>query len=58
MLDDMQVGELLLVIASDPATVRDMPAFCTMTGHRLHMASVEDEKYLFEIEKGIGRPED
>lgn len=58
VLDDMQAGELLLVIASDPATVRDMPAFCTMTGHKLHMASVEGEKYLFEIEKSDTRPED
>jgi tRNA 2-thiouridine synthesizing protein A len=58
VLDDMEIGELLLVIASDPATVQDMPAFCKMTGHKLHMARVDDDKYLFEIEKRDERPDD
>ncbi len=51
-LDDLKTGDLLLVIASDPAVVQDMPAFCSMTGHTLIMARIENGKYLFEIEKG------
>lgn len=51
-LDDLKTGDLLLVIASDPAVVQDMPAFCSMTGHTLVMARIENGKYLFEIEKG------
>jgi tRNA 2-thiouridine synthesizing protein A len=58
VLDDMQPGEVLLVIASDPATVQDMPAFCTMTGNKLRMASVEEDRFLFEIERGEARPDD
>ncbi|WP_417449899.1 sulfurtransferase TusA [Kordiimonas sp.] len=51
-LDEVNDGDLLLVIASDPASVRDMPAFCSMAGHTLVMARVEDGRYLYEIRKG------
>ncbi len=57
-LDEMAPGDLLLVIASDPASVQDMPAFCRMSGHKLHMARAEGGRYMFEIEKGVGRPAD
>lgn len=56
VLDDMQTGDILVVTASDPASVQDMPAFCKMTGHTLHMARVEDGKYIYEIEKGSREP--
>jgi len=56
ILDDMSAGELLLVKASDPASVQDMPAFCRMSGHKLQMADIKDNIYLFEIKKGSGRP--
>jgi len=51
-LDELSAGALLLVVASDPAAVQDMPAFCKMAGHTLVMARVEDARYFFEIEKG------
>ncbi|MCJ9428335.1 sulfurtransferase TusA family protein [Kordiimonas sp. A6E486] len=51
-LDELNTGDMLLVVASDPAVVHDMPAFCRMAGHALIMAHVQDGKYLFEIEKG------
>lgn len=51
-LDDLKTGDMLLVIATDPAVVQDMPAFCSMAGHTLVMARQEDDKYLFEIRKG------
>lgn len=50
-LDDMNPGDILQVKASDPAAVHDMPAFCRMAGHKLLMAYVEDDNYIFEIEK-------
>ncbi|TNE67217.1 MAG: sulfurtransferase TusA family protein [Alphaproteobacteria bacterium] len=56
-LDELAVGQLLLVTASDPAVVHDMPAFCRMAGHRLIMAHSEEGRYLFEIEKGEPAPE-
>ncbi|WP_213004043.1 sulfurtransferase TusA [Parahaliea maris] len=32
---DMAVGEVLEVLASDPATQRDIPRFCQFLGHEL-----------------------
>ena len=52
-LDEMAEGQMLLVIASDPVAVHDMPAFCSMAGHTLVMARTEGEKFLFEIRKAI-----
>lgn len=57
ILDDMDAGDILIVTASDPASVQDMPAFCKMTGNTLHMARVEDGNYIYEIEKGADAPE-
>ncbi|WP_025896990.1 sulfurtransferase TusA [Kordiimonas gwangyangensis] len=51
-LDEIAEGELLLVIASDPASMHDMPAFCSMAGHTLLMARVEEGQYHYEIRKG------
>lgn len=51
-LDDLTNGAKLVVTASDPASVQDMPAFCTMAGHKLLMVHETDGKFIFEIEKG------
>jgi len=56
VLDDMHPGQKLVVKASDPASVQDMPAFCKMTGHTLRMARVEDGIFIFEIEKAVTEP--
>jgi len=34
-LNTMPAGGLLRVLASDPVTKRDFPAFCRQTGHEL-----------------------
>lgn len=52
VLDTMKVGERLRVKASDPAAVHDMPAFCTMAGHKLVTARQTGSIIMFEIEKG------
>ncbi len=51
-LDELEVGQTLLVIASDPASMHDMPAFCSMAGHTLLMAHSRDGKFYYEIRKG------
>lgn len=56
ILDDMEAGEILIVTASDPASVQDMPAFCKMSGNILHMARVDGNAYIYEIEKNAGSP--
>lgn len=48
---DMQVGEVLKLVATDPSTSRDVPKFCVYLGHELvHSAQIGDE-YIYLIRK-------
>lgn len=51
-LNALPPGALLRILASDPVTLRDFPAFCRQTGHQL-LESVEPEAgvYGFLIKK-------
>jgi len=49
---DMQPGEVLKVIASDPATTRDIPKFCSFLGHELLHQREDDGCYLYFIRLG------
>lgn len=51
-LDQLAHGDTLVVTASDPASVQDMPAFCSMAGHKLLIAREDDGHFIFEIQKG------
>ncbi len=46
---DMHAGEVLKVIASDPATTRDIPKFCSFLGHELLHQQETDGCYLYFI---------
>jgi tRNA 2-thiouridine synthesizing protein A len=48
----MQEGELLTVIADDPATTRDIPSFCRFMEHTLVEADTEKVPYRYLIRKG------
>lgn len=48
-LEKMAPGEELLVCATDPAAVRDFPAFCRANGHELIHAEEHDGVYEFLI---------
>lgn len=39
----MKTGEVLRLVASDPAAVIDVPHFCAEAGHRLLAQTVADE---------------
>lgn len=51
---DMQPGELLEVLATDPSTTRDIPKFCRFLGHELLSQEVIDDgsEYRYCIRKG------
>lgn len=49
---DMQTGEVLKVVATDPATTRDVPKFCSFLGHELLAQQASDERYLYFIRLG------
>lgn len=49
---DMHTGEVLKVVASDPATTRDIPKFCSFLGHELLQQKEADGSYLYFIRLG------
>jgi tRNA 2-thiouridine synthesizing protein A len=51
ILDDMNNGDILKITATDPASVRDIPAFCQMSRHTLVMAEANGNTFVFKIQK-------
>lgn len=47
MLKSMGMGEVLHVIATDPGSVKDFPAFARQTGHTLIESTQQDGKFHF-----------
>lgn len=48
----MKTGEVLLIIADDPATKRDVPSFCEFMDHELLAAENESTPFQYWIKKG------
>ena len=48
----MAVDEVVKVLATDPATQRDIPQFCEFLPHELVASSVSESEFLFWIRKG------
>lgn len=53
-LRKMQVGETLLIIADDPATTRDIPAFCRFMDHELVGSDTTELPYRYVVKKVSG----
>ncbi|MCF4008941.1 sulfurtransferase TusA [Rheinheimera sp. UJ63] len=49
----MQNGETLLIIADDPATTRDIPAFCRFMEHELVISDTSVLPYRYVIKKNL-----
>lgn len=49
---DVDAGEVIEVIATDPSTTRDIPKFCNFLGHELIEQQERDKKYYYYIRKG------
>lgn len=50
-LRKMEVGEVVKVVADDPATVRDIPSFCHYMKHTLVAKQDATLPYVFFIKK-------
>jgi tRNA 2-thiouridine synthesizing protein A len=46
-LADMQTGQVLRIVATDPGSVKDFEAFCKQTGHTLLNQSEAEKVYTF-----------
>ncbi|WP_166838239.1 sulfurtransferase TusA [Rheinheimera pleomorphica] len=53
-LRKMLVGETLLIIADDPATTRDIPAFCRFMDHELVGSNTTELPYRYIVKKLSG----
>lgn len=49
----LEAGDLLEIIADDPATTRDIPSFCRFMEHQLIEAQIETIPYRYLIKKGL-----
>lgn len=48
---EIDAGQILHVIADDPATVRDIPGFCRHMEHELIDAKIDNKPYQYWIKK-------
>ena len=53
-IDDMLPGQVVKVLATDPASVQDMPAFARNTGHELLQSGASGGVYEFYFRKAGG----
>ncbi|HCC43668.1 MAG TPA: sulfurtransferase TusA [Gammaproteobacteria bacterium] len=51
-LMDMEPGEIVHVVATDPSTSWDIPNFCKFLNHELIYQEVVDDQYQYWIRKG------
>ena len=50
-LNDMQTGEVLRVMATDPGSVRDFNAFARQTGNELVSHAEQDAEFTFFLRR-------
>lgn len=56
-LNAMEAGQILRVIATDPGSARDIPAFLRLSDHVLESEEQDAERFVFVIRCGAGRME-
>jgi tRNA 2-thiouridine synthesizing protein A len=50
-LNDMQSGQILKIVATDPGAVKDFQAFCKQTGNELVSQSQAEREYSFFLKR-------
>jgi len=48
----MNEGEVLLILADDPATTRDIPSFCQFMEHTLLASETQAPPFKYWVKKG------
>jgi tRNA 2-thiouridine synthesizing protein A len=52
---NMQAGERLRVVATDPGVKNDIPAWCRINGHKVESMRSQDDEIVITIEvEGLG----
>ncbi|HDK37865.1 MAG TPA: sulfurtransferase TusA family protein [Thiolapillus brandeum] len=47
---ELQPGDELEVICTDPGVMQDIPAWCNINGHLVLKQSIEDDEYILLIQ--------
>ena len=50
-IKELESGQILEMIATDPGSLKDMAAFCQQTGNQLLSSAESDDAYVFLIQK-------
>jgi len=50
-LGEMQSGQVLRIVSTDPGSVKDFPAFCKQTGNELVSQSEVNKEFVFFLKK-------
>jgi len=50
-LKDLQSGEILRVVATDPGSVKDFEAFAKQTGNELLESTEEGDSFVYRLKK-------
>lgn len=48
---ELNAGDKVIVLATDPSTMRDIPKFCHFLGHELLESKEQDKEFYFVILK-------
>ena len=49
---ELEIGQILKVVATDPSTTRDIPRFCQFLNHQLLASKEQDEEFIYFIRRG------
>ncbi len=50
-LNDMQSGQVLKILATDPGSVKDFQAFCKQTGNDLLSQAAAEKEFTFFLKR-------
>jgi len=52
-IKDLNVGDILRVIGTDPGMLEDIPAWCRIWGHSIILAKMEGHEVIVELKKEV-----
>lgn len=50
-LNQLQSGQVLYIVATDPGSERDIPAFCKISGHSLLALAHQGDRFCYWLQK-------
>ena len=53
-VNDLQAGDQLTVICTDPGALNDIPAWCRINGHKVLETKEQDDEVIVIVEVGNG----